>query len=474
MHLPHIAIVGAGFTGASLAMALCEAIDQPAAISLIDARGTFGPGLAYGTSDDCCVVNSPAGRISAFAERPAHFIEWLQHNEPDIAARHPDGFVPRAAYGRYLAAVLAETVSRSDIMVAQVRGQVIGLEREGGQFRLCLDNGPGLVADIVALCTGYGPGAGPARRGRVVDDPWGDWVERVGPDDTVFFKGTGLTTVDQALRLASRGHRGPLIGVSRRGLMPQSHATAAIPAIGGRQEPASPNLAALLRQVRSAATAEARPDGDWRAVVDSLRPQVQVLWSALPDDGRRRFARHLRPYWDVHRHRTAPAVGAWLSRQRAGGRLVVVAGRIGAVAENGQGLSVAVRKRGAAVEETFEASWFVDCSATDRAISAGVLDWSLLSLGVASRNGDKVEVRVGDSATMVDGGGENVPGLYALGPACRERLWEITAVPEIRAQAQQVAAEIAGSLRPAVAASARIGLAVGPPLNQKFSGTRRF
>ena len=62
--------------------------------------------------------------------------------------------------------------------------------------------------------------------------------------------------------------------------------------------------AALLAEVR-----DARRRGiGWRAAVDELRPFTQGLWLSASDEQRGRFLRHLRPWWDVHRHRLAPAV----------------------------------------------------------------------------------------------------------------------------------------------------------------------
>ena len=62
--------------------------------------------------------------------------------------------------------------------------------------------------------------------------------------------------------------------------------------------------------------------------IDGLRPHTQRLWTALPDAERRRFLRHLRPYWEVHRHRLAPPVAARLQAALAGGRLRVLAARL--------------------------------------------------------------------------------------------------------------------------------------------------
>jgi uncharacterized NAD(P)/FAD-binding protein YdhS len=65
---------------------------------------------------------------------------------------------------------------------------------------------------------------------------------------------------------------------------------------------------ALLRTLRLEIKHCEAAGGDWRSVIDGLRPQVQALWQALPLQEKRRFLRHLRPYWEVHRHRAAPPV----------------------------------------------------------------------------------------------------------------------------------------------------------------------
>ncbi len=473
-HLPHIAIIGAGFTGTSLAVALSETLPTPSAISLIDARGTFGPGLAYGASDPCCVVNSPAAKISVFGDRPGHFAEWLAKHEPEVAAAHRDGFVPRAVYGRYLQDVLEAAISRSDIAISRVWAQVIAIEREGSRYRLRLSAGQSLVANVVAFCTGYGPPASRSDGGdRVVTDPWGDWVDRVDPSDRVVFRGSGLTMVDQALRLQSRGHRGPVTAVSRRGLLPRGHTREPVAARSLGEAPAG--LRPALRAVRGAVAAEGQRGGDWRSLIDGLRPAVQALWRHLPPAEQAMFLRHLRPYWDVHRHRTAPAVGEWVQGELASGRLAVRAGRIIGADPGPAGVGVVLRARHAQHDERIEAEWYVDCAGTDAAIGAGVLDWSLLGMGVAGRSDDdRVAMRIADGATLVDGRGEPVRGLYALGPPGRGRLWEITAIPEIRDQVQEVAMRIVSAVTAGITAADGVDLAAWQGLNNRVPDFRRL
>src|SRR5690606_17647623 len=87
--------------------------------------------------------------------------------------------------------------------------------------------------------------------------------------------------------------------LSRRGLLPRAHAPVATPPLPLRL-PRDRSLRQLLRAFR------AQAGGDWRAAIDGLRPHTSALWQGLTVEDRRRFLRHLRPWWEVHRHRLPP------------------------------------------------------------------------------------------------------------------------------------------------------------------------
>ena len=48
------------------------------------------------------------------------------------------------------------------------------------------------------------------------------------------------------------------------------------------------------------------PIGQGCGLIDALRPCPPNIRQALPLPEQRRFLRHLRPYWDNHRHRLSP------------------------------------------------------------------------------------------------------------------------------------------------------------------------
>ena len=66
----------------------------------------------------------------------------------------------------------------------------------------------------------------------------------------------------------------------------------------------------------------------WQCLIDALRPITSEVWRSLPIEEQAAFMRRLRPYWEVHRHRSSPesltAIDAW----RAKGTLAIEAGSL--------------------------------------------------------------------------------------------------------------------------------------------------
>ena len=69
----------------------------------------------------------------------------------------------------------------------------------------------------------------------------------------------------------------------------------------------------------------------WQSVIDATRRDGQAVWQKLASAERARLLRHLRPYWEVHRYRVAPQIGAVLKRRQANGSLEILAAGLGFV-----------------------------------------------------------------------------------------------------------------------------------------------
>ncbi len=434
--LSRIAIVGAGFSGSLFAINLVRH-DGPDAL-LIERGEAFGRGVAYATGNADHLLNVRAANMSALPDAPAHFADWLAaHSDTPATA-----FVPRATYGRYLGDLLAATAGDAGTRLVKRRGEVVAIEPDSYGVSVVFADGMRERADAAVLATGNlpphaPPGIDPEMLGdRYFGDPWHPQATR-GLDDreTVLLLGTGLTMVDVALALDGAGFRGRLVALSRRGLLPRAHAESK-PGKLSEHPPAS--ITALLHEVRARADAIG-----WRGAIDELRPFTQELWRRAPDADRARFLRHLRPWWDVHRHRLAPEVAARMEALIASGRLEIYAGK--PVASEAD--AVRWRPRGSDTAERLPVSRVINCTgpAGDAERSHDPLLRQLLADGLARPDAFGLGLDVDADSRLVGRDGEAHRRLYALGPVTRGAQWEITAVPDIRAQVWHLARRVSNA-----------------------------
>lgn len=97
-----VLVVGGGFSGTMAAAQLvrqAELAGIDLRVVLAERTGVIGEGIAYGTSDESHLLNVPAGRMSAWPDKPDDFVAWVGRT---IRRVDPWEFVPRAWYGRYV------------------------------------------------------------------------------------------------------------------------------------------------------------------------------------------------------------------------------------------------------------------------------------------------------------------------------------------------------------------------------------
>jgi len=191
-------------------------------------------------------------------------------------------------------------------------------------------------------------------------------------------------------------------------------------------------------------------DGDWRAAVDDLRPHVTDLWRGWSLAERQRFLRHLRPWWDVHRHRVGPVVARRIEVMRRGGLLDVRAGRTVRLSLEGDHVAVAWRPRGAQTLRRLKADVVVNCAGAlgDIAQASDPLLARLVARGYLSPDACRLGADVDAASRPINAEGRISSGLFAVGPLTRGAFWEMTSVPDIRLQAAQVAQSVSRALTP--------------------------
>jgi uncharacterized NAD(P)/FAD-binding protein YdhS len=374
--------------------------------------------------------------MSAWAGEPGHFAKRFEAEGGDSR-----GFAQRRLFGRYLGEILDQAVNSGNVEVAEATA--ISASRDGDGWRITFDDGISAEAKALVLAIGNqepeGLGAFADVGRRFVRNPWGGEAREAVSDlarsgGAALLVGTGLTMVDLVLSLDAAGHQDRIVALSRRGLIPRAHADF---------DPAPVEAGELPRGLRGMFRWLRRRSAQvgWRAAIDSLRPHSHPLWQSLDAGEQRRFLRHARPWWDVHRHRIAPEVAATVARMIADGQLEIVAGRIQAARETPGGIEVEYRRRGSERSRSETFAYAFNCTGPLHSIarSKDQLLRSLLDAGQVKPDHLGIGLEVSDDCRA----GKQ---LWALGPLTKGRYWEIIAVPDIREQAAAVADDIAREL----------------------------
>ena len=315
--------------------------------------------------------------------------------------------------------------------------------RHDGTVRLA--TGTTLPADAVVLAPGnFRPatprGIDPAALGALwADDPWAPAVtEGLDGGDTILLLGTGLTAVDVALTLEATGYRGRIVALSRRGLAPRSHGPRE-PMVAPSEEladelhgDAPPGAGAQRRgglAKRGARTAQRHRHsfGAMRAWKSAAASSVTCAHGGMctGTSSPRRSApesRRCRPMRgsasrpgrsSQPRPRTARRSCA--SGRGAARRWRLCAWRGSSIARGRKSISSAPASR---------------CS------------HALLAAGQVRPDPLRVGLDVDPDCRVLSSDGEPSAILSAIGPITRGAFWESVAVPDIRAQAERVAARL--------------------------------
>ncbi|MEA3177338.1 MAG: hypothetical protein QOI59_861 [Gammaproteobacteria bacterium] len=445
-----IVIVGAGFSGTLVAANLLKSQHWAATrIVLIEREAKVARGKAYAERSYPYLLNVPAGRMSADPNSPLDFLSFAQHRIPDATA---EDFLPRELYGQYLEATLldAEVSAAPHVQFERSRGEVCGIEpaHEAG-YSVQLADGRQIDADDVVLALGNpGPADLPGTehlQQQYTSDPWAHPLT-FSPGETVLLVGTGLTMVDVAMAAASSATEQIVIhSISRHGLIPPSQTQFSHNACkgdsGAMLRAASFSALTLLRSVRELADETERRGGDWRETITFIRNIAPALWQRLPAREKRRMLRHIRPYWDVHRHRLPNETLAKINRLRERQKMHVHAGRLLSFETVGEKVRVTWRPRGSSELQTLLVDRVVNCTGPDYNVrrSNDPLINSLVSQGLAVSDPLNLGLRTGSYGALINAEGRAAANLFYVGPMLRADHWEATAAQELRGHAERLA-----------------------------------
>ena len=465
-----LVIVGAGFSGTAVAVNLLRlSYWKPVRIVLIERAQQMARGTAYADKAYPYLLNVPAGRMSLNSGDPLEFLKFAQQSLPTATA---DDFLPRPLYGKYLQASLhaAELASPSHVNFHRIHGDVCSIQRLGSStpFRVELNDGSSFVADDIVLAMGnpppaHIPGTGPLLGSpSYVADPWSN-PPRFLPHETVLILGTGLSMADTVLAGTDPAPLSHVTfhAISRRGLVPPSQTAfrhAGCDDGSALLRAASLSARCLVRAVRELTDDVQQRGGDWREAITCVRNFAPAIWQRLSTRERKRFLRHARPYWEVHRHRLPQETLTKLHDLKRADKLHIHAGRILHFEVVGERVRVTYRARGTDDVTTLLVDRVINCTGADYnpARSHDPLMRSLLSQGLATSDTLGLGLRTSSHGALIDSDNRVASNLYYIGPMLRADHWECTAAQELRVHAERLAHHLAArAVKPVPAATHR-------------------
>jgi uncharacterized NAD(P)/FAD-binding protein YdhS len=442
---PSICLIGGGFTGAAAAIACLKRIAHPFDLTIVEPAASLGRGAAYGGHHPLHLLNVRTRDLTILPDRPRDFLNWtftqIDQGENDSGLHEglAHSFLPRELFGSYARQRLFEAIgSRPDVntrIVNDVAVSCTGRTGRAGQFVIRTENGGTLCADVVMLATAYGVQS-PSASGAIAP------YEAVAPErlrtaKSIALIGSGLTMVDALIGARRDGFGGIATIVSRRGQLPRRHAAKGVVPLEVAV-PQSKSVARLTAAIRIACEMAEAHGTPWQAVINGLRPFLQQRWLDLSTQEQRRFLRHVRPFWDAHRHRLPSEMHDRVLSEFEAGRAVLVRGTVTGVVREQDRFTLRLRRRGAKAVEVLHADLAINCSSYKPDLDQPLIQ-SLLFQGLARPDEHRLGLLVRPDGHVVGKDGAAARGLFALGPLCQGTLWEITAVPEIVRQADAAA-----------------------------------
>lgn len=455
-----IGIIGGGFTGTMTAVQLIDKSTDPCEIILINERETLNKGIAYNPYSDKHLLNVIAGKMSAYPDRPDHFLDWVMQKENfqnKDKTLISNSFLPRQIYGEYLCDIWEEakkSAKSKQIQITVIDSFVVDLDVSDNSVDLWLDNDLKLNIDYCVIATGNHIPRNPRVKNmdfynspNYFQNPWKiESVKDAKESLPVLIVGNGLTMVDTVLGLLEQGFKGEIYSISPNGfnILPHRHNGLKYSKLV-EELLDDMSIYELVKLINKHIKTVREYGVSAEPIIDSLRPQTQRIWKSFSDQEKNLFMSRLRHLWGVARHRIPLHSHDKIQQLRIDGKLHINSGKIIDINESNESITVQYFDKKVNELKAINVSRIINCTGPEtdlinldksflkNCLLKGILTQDKLKLGI---NTDT------ESFHIINSDGEPHTNLYTIGSNLKGELWESTAVNELRGQAEKLAEKL--------------------------------
>jgi len=454
----HVAIIGNGFSGLMVARNLVDLGTSHLILSVFEKQHQPGQGIAYSPQSEQALLNVVAAKMSAFPDKPTHFVEWLstqpQFLDDDIELIK-NSFVSRSIYGKYLNELWLET--RELALLKKIHLELFQLEITDLTYyekKICLQASENeFLVDKVILATGNQlPGNPRGLKGETVlsnryfQNPWSYKLDSIDTQKPIFIIGNGLSMVDTVIQLREQKRSNKIISLSPHGfhILPHRNFTYSLPDWISKLSQ-QPTLLELVSAINKQLKSLHKHGISAEPLIDSLRPHSQRFWRGLSHSEKARFMRHFRHLWGLARHRLPFVTYDIIQKERINGTLSIISGYIISVAPIEDGIEIIYFDKNLKQNQSILAESLINCTGPESDITK--TNSTLLQNCLKKEYIQQDELKLGIKANInsfetINAAGKENEQVFAIGNLLRGELWESTAVNELRLQAKNLASAI--------------------------------
>ncbi|MFN8335492.1 MAG: FAD/NAD(P)-binding protein [Cyclobacteriaceae bacterium] len=436
-----IAIIGGGLSGTLVAYYMLLADRYAQTIYVFEKEPLqLARGIAYRDSNENHLLNVPAAAMNLYNLPSGDFYQWLQKNTSTNYS--PTDFVPRNLFGSYLKELFERQLAKAkQVKVKVIAEEVIDIVKEEDKLSVSTRSGHSYGVAKVVLANGILPPADPftlsadvLKSGHYQSNPWNfRYLNQIKANQHITLIGSGLTMLDHAVELLNDKGNFSVTAFSRRGFLPLPHDAYEPYDFPEYSIVPGDDIGLLLRNIRAYYKRHKDKGLDWRDLIDRIRNEVPQLWRALSNESKKRFIRHLKPYWEIHRHRAPQRALDVINKAGREGRFKLLKGSIRKTEMKGRQL--VIHLGGTQGTSTITTDYLLNSSGLqhDISLTSDPLLKKLLERQYMIPDQTRLGIETDESGALTCNSGRR--NIFALGALRRASVFECTAAKEISQQA---------------------------------------